>query len=67
MDKAGLKRSISKKGCSPDNAAYEGFFGHLKIEMFYTRNWDEISIEGFINKIDQYMNWYCTERIKLSL
>lgn len=67
MDKAGLKRSMSKKGCSPDNAACEGFFGHLKTEMFYTRNWDEISIEDFIYEIDQYMNWYRTDRIKLSL
>ena len=24
-----------KKGCSPDNAACEGFFGRLKNEMFY--------------------------------
>lgn len=29
MDRAGLLRSMSKKGCSPDNAACEGFFGRL--------------------------------------
>ena len=34
MQAAGLTRSMSKKGCSPDNAACEGFFGRLKIEMF---------------------------------
>jgi len=27
MDNAGLVRSMSKKGCSPDNSACEGFFG----------------------------------------
>ena len=27
MDEAGLTRSMSKKGCSPDNSACEGFFG----------------------------------------
>lgn len=27
MNKAGLTRSMSKKGCSPDNSACEGFFG----------------------------------------
>lgn len=27
---AGLRCSMSKKGCSPDNSACEGFFGHLK-------------------------------------
>lgn len=67
MDEAGLKRSMSKKGCSPDNAACEGFFGHLKTEMFYTRNWDETSIEDFTCEINRYMNWYRTDRIKLSL
>lgn len=35
MDSAGLVRSMSKKGCSPDNSACEGFFGRLKNEMFY--------------------------------
>jgi len=29
---------MSKKGCSPDNAACEGFFGILKKEMFYDRD-----------------------------
>ena len=35
MDKAGLTRSMSRKGCSPDNAACEEVFGRLKNEMFY--------------------------------
>ena len=35
MEAAGLTRSMSKKGCSPDNAACEGFFGRLKNELFY--------------------------------
>lgn len=35
MDNADLIRSMSKKGCSPDNSACEGVFGRLKIEMFY--------------------------------
>ena len=30
MEQAGLTRSMSKKGCSPDNLACEGFFGRLK-------------------------------------
>lgn len=67
MNAAGLKRSMSKKGCSPDNAACEGFFGHLKTEMFYNRNWDNTSIEEFIQEVNQYMNWYRADRIKLSL
>ena len=38
MDAAWLTRSMSKKGCSPDNSACEGFFGRLKNEMFYDRS-----------------------------
>ena len=30
METAGLERSMSKKGYSPDNAACEGLFGRLK-------------------------------------
>jgi transposase InsO family protein len=36
---AKLVRSMSRKGCSPDNAACEGFFGRLKTEMFFSRDW----------------------------
>ena len=67
MERAGLQRSMSRKGCSPDNAACEGFFGHLKTEFFYPRDWYDISIEEFIREIDQYMNWYRTDRIKQTL
>jgi len=34
IENAGLMRSMSKKGCSPDNSAFEGLFGRLKNEMF---------------------------------
>jgi transposase InsO family protein len=39
MRDAKLVRSTSRKGCSPDNAACEGFFGRLKMEMFYLLDW----------------------------
>lgn len=63
----GLKRSMSQKGCSPDNSACEGFFGHLKVEMFYGYNWDEYTIDEFIQEVDDYMRWYREERIKATL
>ena len=66
-DDAGLIRSMSRKGCSPDNAACEGFFGHLKNEMFYNRNWDGCSIADFMQEIDDYIRWYCADRIKSTL
>lgn len=36
MERAGLIRSMSKKGCFPANAAYEGLFWGVKNEMFYS-------------------------------
>lgn len=67
MTEAGLTRSMSKKGCSPDNSACEGFFGHLKTELFYGRNWDDYSIDDFIQEVENYIHWYCSDRIKSTL
>ena len=67
MEKAGLQRSMSKKGCSPDNSACEGLFGRLKNEMFYTQSWANVSIQQFIEILNQYLIWYNKERIKVSL
>ena len=64
---AKLIRSMSRKGCSPDNAACEGFFGRLKTELFYPRNWQSTSIEQFIQALDSYIRWYNEKRIKSSL
>ena len=64
---AKLIRSMSRKGCSPDNAACEGFFGRLKTERFYPRNWQSTSIEQFIQALDLYIRWYNEKRIKISL
>lgn len=58
---------MSKKGYSPDNSACEGFFGRLKNEMFYQRDWKNTTINQFINKLDNYIHWYNNQRIKLSL
>ena len=67
MENAGLTRSMSKKGCSPDNSACEGFFGRLKNEMFYGQVWKDVSIDEFIIILDEYIHWYSEKRIKLSL
>ena len=67
MERAGLTRSMSKKGCSPDNAACEGFFGNLKNEMYYHRSWRGISIKQFMKELDGYLRWYNEKRIKMSL
>ena len=64
---AKLVRSMSRKGCSPDNAACEGFFGRLKTEMFFARDWLTTTIEEFVAAVDAYIRWYNEARIKSSL
>ena len=58
---------MSLKACSPDNAACEGFFGRLKTELFYPRDWKAITIEQFVAEVDAYIRWYNERRIKISL
>ena len=67
MEKFGLTRSMSKKGCSPDNSACEGFFGTIKNEMFYNRDWQKVSKDEFKKILEEYLNWFCNERIKIGL
>ena len=67
MEDNGFIRSMSKKGCSPDNSACEGFFGRLKNEFFYGRDWTKTGIKDFILSLDKYLNWYNEHRIKASL
>ncbi|WP_397533632.1 IS3 family transposase [Roseateles sp.] len=64
---AKLVRSMSRKGCSPDNAACEGFFGRLKTEMFFARDWLSTTIDEFVAAVDAYIRWYNKVRIKSSL
>ena len=67
MNQSGLVRSMSKKGCSPDNSACEGFFGILKNEMFYERDWENISLDELKDEIETYIIWFREKRIKMSL
>lgn len=67
MEKAGLTRSMSKKGCSPDNSACEGLFGRIMNEIFYCREWANVSIKEFKTILNNYLIWYNERRIKVSL
>lgn len=67
MNTNGWIRSMSKKGCSPDNSACEGLFGRLKNEFFYCRDWMGTSLDEFIRELEEYLQWYNRDRIKESL
>lgn len=67
MKRHGLVRSMSKKGCSPDNSAAEGLFGRLKVEMYFGEGWDKRTLAELREAVDEYLHWYNEERIKVSL
>ena len=52
---AGVERSMSRKGHSPDNAACEGFFGRLKVEFFHGRDWRGVSAERFAAELAEWI------------
>ena len=63
-DENGPARSMPGKGCSPDDARCEGFFGRLKIEFFHGCDWAEVTIEEFMGMLDAHLRWYRDVRIK---
>ncbi len=56
---------MSRKGNCLDNAVMENFFGHLKEEMYYRR--DYRSVEELENAVSEYITYWNQKRIKLSL
>lgn len=60
----GIARSMARKSRSPDNAACEGFFGNLKNEFFYGRDWRGVSQAEFIELLDERLRRYRTDRVK---
>lgn len=62
-----LVRSMSKKGCSSDNSATEGFFGRLKNEFFHHRDWSGVTIPEFYRMLDAYFRYYNERRPKEKL
>lgn len=48
-------------------AAAEGFFGRLKNELFYGRDWRGVGYEEFRERLAAYLTHYNETRIKKSL
>ena len=61
---AGIVRSMSRRGHSPDNAAMEAFFGRLKVELFHGRDWSGWTVGRFAGEPGSYISWYNSERLK---
>lgn len=66
-EEAGIGRSMSGRGRSPDNSRMEGLFGTMKVEMSHGRDWRGVSLDELGQRIDGYMEWYDTKRTRRSL
>ena len=60
-----ITQSMSRKGNCLDNSVMENFFGRLKVEMFYGETYE--SVNAFIQKLHEYIDYYNNERISLKL
>ncbi len=61
---AGVERSMSRRGHSPDNAACEAFFGRMKVELFYGRDWSGWDAARFSGVVGDCVGWYNSGRLK---
>lgn len=61
----GIIQSMSRKGNCLDNAAMESFFGRLKTECFYNREFQ--TKEEIVEAVRDYLHYYNHQRIQLKL
>ncbi|MGO5211268.1 transposase [Parafannyhessea sp. LCP21S3_E6] len=64
---AGMARSVSRRGCLPDNSRMEAFFGTMRTEMFRGRDWAGAALDELGRRIDAYMERHNATGIKRSL
>ena len=60
-----IVQSMSRKGNCYDNSVMENFFGIMKSEFLYMREFE--SVEHFKIELEKYINYYNTKRIKAKL
>ena len=62
LKEKGIRQSMSRKGNCLDNSLAENFFGLLKSELLYLREFK--SIEEFKIELEKYIDYYNNKRIK---
>lgn len=65
LEEKGIRQSMSRKGNCLDNAIMENFFGLLKSELLYLREFS--SMEEFRIELERYIDYYNNKRIKCKL
>lgn len=56
---------MSRKGNCYDNAVIENFFGIMKSELLYLKEFE--SVEQFLKKLAKYIDYYNHKQIKAKL
>ena len=59
----GIIQSMSRKGNCLDNSPTENFFGRMKTEIYYDREYSFRSLSDLKRKIQRYIHYYNNERI----
>ena len=65
LQEKGIRQSMSRKGNCLDNSVMENFFGLLKSELLYLREFS--SVEEFRVELEKYIDYYNNKRIKNKL
>jgi putative transposase len=65
LEERGIKQSMSRKGNCYDNAVIENFFGIMKSEFLYLKEFE--SIAHFKQELLNYIDYYNNKRIKAKL
>lgn len=65
LNKRGITQSMSRKGNCYDNAVMENFFGILKSELLYLKEFE--SVEHLKQELAKYIDYYNNKRIKAKL
>ncbi len=65
LKEKGIQQSMSRKGNCLDNCIMENFFGKMKKEMFYGHEDEFKSLEELQKAMEEYIDYYNTERIQV--
>ena len=65
LNERGITQSMSRKGNCYDNAVIENFFGIMKSEFLYLKEFE--SVEHFKQELAKYIEYYNHKRIKAKL
>ena len=65
LEEKRIQQSMSRKGNCLDNAVIENFFGLLKSELLYLREFE--NMEQFVHELNEYIYYYNNYRIKTGL